>query len=372
MAIFLNRSSESAVTSVMRRSDKDVNIDPARLAALIEAVIPEIQAERWAPKSFSILEARRHHGKLFLFCRLVYRDEAPHRRVVNTDLVVKCYGKKKGAASSCVALQYLSQAGFGADQPYCVPRFYGYLREQRYLVQAHAAGIAWFEWLQRAPTRAARLASSAAEWLIQLQRIPIPARVPPQRLSETPYRCMVAPGALLQDLAASFPAYASRLKEISDHVRARRSQMQPAPGVLAHGDFHPKNILFVPGHMTQTAVIDFDAFGVHEPACDVGYCIGQLLSMAYTHCGTLAPGAAAADFFWRRYGREGIAPWRHVSLATACTLIQVLHYTFHASRSADAQAMLPWLDLIERWIACDDPDILKRLAHPARETTASA
>ncbi len=372
MAIFLNRSRESAVTSVMRRSNKDVNVDPARLAALVEAIIPEIPAERWAPQSFSILEARRHHGKVFLFCRLVYRDEAPHRRVVKADLVVKCYGKKKGAASSRAALQYLSQAGFGADQQYCVPHFYGYLRKQRYLVQAHAAGIAWFEWLQRAAARAARLAAPAAEWLIQLQHIPIPARIPPQRLSETPYRCMVAPGDLLQDLAASFPVYASRLKEISDQVQARRSQMQPLPGVLAHGDFHPKNILFVPGRLTQTTVIDFDAFGVHEPAFDVGYCIGQLLSMAYIHCGTLAPGAAAASFFWRRYAREGIAPWRHVSLATACTLIQVLHYTFHAAHGADARMLLPWLDLIERWIACDDPDILKRLAHVAGETPASA
>lgn len=369
MATFLNRSRESAVTLVMRRSTKNVNIDPARLSTLVEAIIPEIQAERWAPQSFSILEARRHHGKIFLFCRLVCRDEAPHRRVVKTDLVIKCYGNKKGATSSCVALQYLSQAGFGADQQYCVPHFYGYLREQRYLVQARAAGIAWFERLQRAPARAARLAAPAAEWLIHLQRIPIPARVPSQRLSETPYRCIVAPGDLLQDLAASFPVYTARLKEISDHLRARRSRMQPAQSVLAHGDFHPKNILFAP---SQTTVIDFDAFGVHEPAFDVGYCIGQLLSMAYTHCGTLAPGATAADFFWRRYAREGIAPWQHVSLATACTLIQVLHYTFHASHGADAGMFLPWLDLIERWIACDDPDILKRLAHSAGETPASA
>ncbi|HET9979389.1 MAG TPA: phosphotransferase, partial [Ktedonobacterales bacterium] len=190
-----------------------------------------------------------------------------------------------------------------------------------------------------------------------------------QRLSEAPYRCMVAPGALLQDLTEAFPIYTSRLKRIGEQLQAWRSQMRLSPGVLAHGDFHPKNILFAP---SQTTVIDFDAFGVHEPAFDVGYCIGQLLSMAYTHCGTLAPGATAADFFWRRYAREGIAPWQQVSLATACTLIQVLHYTFHASHGADAGMFLPWLDLIERWIACDDPDILKRLAHSAGETPASA
>ena len=366
--MFLNRSSESTVSVVMRRRDQEVTIDPTRLSALVEAITPELQTGRWAPQSFSILETRRHHEKVFLFCQLVYRDEEAHRRV-KADLVVKCYGKKKGADSSCAALQYLTQAGFGANSQYRVPHLYGYLQEQGYLVQARTAGISWFEWLERAPARAARLASPAAEWLLLLQQIPIPAWVPSQRLSEAPYRCMVAPGALLQDLTEAFPIYTSRLKRIGEQLPAWRPQMQLSPGVLAHGDFHPKNILFAP---SQTTVIDFDTFGVHEPAFDVGYCIGQLLSMAYMHCDTFAPGAAAASSFWRRYAREGLATWRRVSLATACTLIQILHYTLHASSGACARLLLPWLDLIEQYIVCDDPEILQRLSHPAREAPASA
>jgi aminoglycoside phosphotransferase (APT) family kinase protein len=336
------------------KTGREVDIDEAQLYALVRATLPEIRAGSWVPESFSIERTSKHHDKKLAYCHLAYADRAAGT-LAEAELVVKYYGNKSGASSTRAALQYLRGAGFDADQRYCVPRFCAYAPEQRALVQTRAEGITWAEWLRQAPEIGEQVTTDAADWLVRLQQTPIPARIPAQCLSETPYRCLVAPDELLEALATSFPAYASRLRWIKEQLRQRLSAVDGLPSVLSHGDFHPKNILFTP---RQTTVIDFDAYGAHEAAFDVGYCIGQLFSMAYAHYGTVAPGAVAANSFWRRYAREGSAEWRHVSLVTTCTLIQVLHYTRRALRGARAQMLTLWLDLIEQWLMCDDERIL--------------
>jgi hypothetical protein len=341
----------------MLKTSQEASIDPAHLYALVQSILPEISAGRWAPQSFSIGETRKHHSKMLIFCHLAYIDQSV-QALAEADLVIKCYGQKSGGDSSYAALRYLWQAGFAADQPYSVPRLYGYQPEQGFLIQEHAAGTTWSEWLRQTPAAAAQVATQAAGWLVRLQQTPVPPQVPSQCLGEVPYCCLATPGVLLQKLAASFPAYASRLEEIEKHLQPQQSQVQGLPGVLSHGDFHPKNVLFTP---ERTTVIDFDAYGVHEAAFDVGYCIGQLLSMAYWHSGTIAPGAAAASIFWQRYAQEGSAAWPHVSLATACTLVQVLHYALRVPHAAHVEILAPWLDLIEQWMTCDDARILTRL-----------
>lgn len=343
---------------MMLKVSREADIDEAPLYALVRSTLPEISAGRWEPESFFVVRIHKHHNKKLVYCHLAYTDQVA-KTPAEADLVVKYYGKKRGASSTRAALQYLWQAGFDADQPYSVPRFCGYEPEQNILIQTRAEGITWAEWLQQAPQIADQVAAHAADWLVRLQRTPVPARIPSQRLSEVPYRCLVAPDELLETLATSIPAYAPRLRRIEEHVRQRLSELDGLPGVLSHGDFHPKNVLFIPG---QTTALDFDAYGVHEAAFDVGYCIGQLLSMAYAHYGTVAPGAVVANSFWQRYAREGTAAWQHVSLVTACTLIQVLHYTRRALHGASAEMPAVWLDLIEQWLMSDDARILTRLA----------
>jgi hypothetical protein len=336
-----------------KNTSRNEDIDQETLGALVQSMFPEMTK----PQSFSIVETYQHHDKTLVFCQLVYL-EPPAQGPEVADLVVKFYSRKGEADCSCAAQQYLWQAGFDT-QPYCVPRLYGCASEGRVLVQQRATGHTWAQWLKQAPSLAAQMAPQVAGWLVHLQQTPLPPQMPPQRRRKTPAQGLAEPRRLLQELAASFPAQAPRLEGIGTQLQERRPQLQGLPILLAHGDFHPGNVMFTP---EKTTLIDFDAYGVHEAAFDVGYCIGQLLSMSYFRCGSIAPGAAAASAFWQCYAREGHASWPHVAIETACTLVQVLHYTLRGRHTGRAELLALWLDLIEAWMTSEDARILARLA----------
>jgi Ser/Thr protein kinase RdoA (MazF antagonist) len=99
------------------------------------------------------------------------------------------------------------------------------------------------------------------------------------------------------------------------------------PSVPSHGDYHPRNVFLTAG---LTTAIDFDTFGMREPAFDVGYAIGQLLIRSCFHTGDFSSGASAALAFWRRYERGGQAPWPRVAVQVARTFLQSLHFELRA------------------------------------------
>lgn len=333
-------------------------MNEAQVFALLKSTIPEMHSEAWEARSFHIAERQKHHHKMLIFCHLVYTDHL-HHTIEEADLVIKRYRQKNEGDLSSAALQHLWQTGFGSESPYRVPRLYGYAPEQGTLVQERAVGQTWNTLLQQDQHSAWQTAATqAAGWLVQLQRTPAHAAIPQPLSKRTPHAYLSAAPSLLQALAAAFPAFAARMERIDRDLSHRMPALQELPLVLSHGDFHAENVVSTAGWAT---LIDFDAYGLHEAAFDIGYCIGQLLSMSYFRCGSILPGVKSARSFWSSYASTGYAAWPHVSLEVACTLVQVLHYTLYALH-ADRAGMIPhWLDLIEQWLDCTSPDIFTYL-----------
>jgi hypothetical protein len=311
--------------------------------------IPEVQSGAWQVLSWQVTDCLERREKRIVFGRLSYRDRARGQILVE-DLVVKLYPDGRGAAALRV-LQQLWMDGFRPPDPDRVPRAYGFAQQHGALLQAHAPGKAWAEFLVQDERTCSAVSARAAGWLakLQRQRASVPLLVAADSAAEQ---------AWASELGRACPRQARRLGLIAERL-AKRLQREPGPLVLSHGDYHPKNVLVT---AVSTTVIDFDHFGRREAAFDVGYAIAHLLSGSYLKLGALAPGARASLAFWRRYEQDapGVA-WPRVAAQIARALLQITHFIICPMQADRPELLELFPDLMEACLESDDPSPLEAL-----------
>jgi Phosphotransferase enzyme family len=309
---------------------------------LLSESIPELSAGAWKLLSCEVHGVKEKMRKVIASYDVTYADERDGTPRTE-GLIAKVYGTDRGQRGHD-ALRTLWQAGFRSPARFRVPRPYGYSADRTALIQERAEGTPWADFLGGGRESLERASNAAADWLVRLQSSGVIGEaVDPGRQRADVCR-------FARELGGSFPEHADRLerlgKRLSSQLRTDGASLVPS-----HGDYHPENVLIAPARVT---VIDCDAFGLREPAFDVGYAICQLLVMAVFRLGDLGAGLGAAASFWRRYRQRGPASWGRVKVQIARSFLQSLHYELYTLRTPQVELLSLWPDLIERSLRSHD------------------
>lgn len=327
------------------------------LAALDGAVraLRVFGSDRRRPLTWHPMEVRARLGKWLVFFRLACRGD-PGGAVKTVNLVAKIYGTDRGAVA-LGALKTLRAAGFRPPGPHRVPAVYGYAPGFGVLIQERAPGIPWADFLTGGAERLAAASARAADWLVQLQGSSAPAG-PHGRGSD-----IDRIGRFGEELADNFGSRGAPARRLGLEVIGRLNAGS-CPALPSHGDYHPQNVLLA---RRVTSGVDFDAFGLREPAFDAGYAVGQLLIMSYFRLGTFEPGGRGALAFWQRYHEVGgHAPWDRVAVHVARCFIESLHYELCVLRNVRTELLQLWTQQADLWLGSNGPATLERLAGRGR------
>jgi hypothetical protein len=280
--------------------------------------------------------------KCFLEYHLQVRDVATGQSRTLT-AIAKVYTNQRGAYAHEV-LTYLWARGFQEDAAYAVPRPLGFLAEQCLLLQGKAPGTPLANWLHHHPA-GPEGARAAARWLVHLHNLP-PTPDPIFRQTD--------PTATLEryrhELQAVLPAQAARLDRLFDRLlqRLRESATRHPLGFI-HGDYHALNIFLSD---SQVTVIDFDTFGLGEPAQDVGYFLAQNAIQAWLRHRDLHLADEPGCAFVAEYTAQGqTLLWPRVAVYVARTFLQSLHYELCVLHTDNQEVASLWLDLAEDALA---------------------
>jgi aminoglycoside phosphotransferase (APT) family kinase protein len=316
------------------------------------AQIPEVRGGRWRPQAWLVERAWKHRGKTFVVGQLACRNVSDH--MVTLDLLLEPFRSRDRGLHAFRALNLLWWAGLHSPSPYRVPKAFAWDDAQKLLVRAYVPGTTWADLALRADPAAADSCARVAEWLVTLQRIgfdEVDSRLPVDR----PVRVL---------------HYANELAKLCSDQQGTHSLQRVALTVaeclengdsalvLAHGDFHPKNVLLAG---PAVVAIDMDRLGLAEPAADVGRALGQLVSMSLARTHTTDAAARAGLRFWKEYQQSsGRAGWDRVAIRTAATLIECIHYTVYVRHRRWPGSPRDWAKQVERWARSDGPDVLAR------------
>ena len=320
---------------------------------LLEEAVPELAAGTWRLLEWRLRDLRGGRRKPVALYGITYADEAGRARSV--EVAVKVFrAKRHRAAIAHAAATGLWEDGFRPPSPLLVPRPLGYAPGSSAVVSELGEGEPWADFLHAGPAALRDASARAAAWLVRLQHAAVgPAAGGPE--GERPV------AAQLADLARSRPDHRAALMALGDRLVPRLAEPQ-APAVPSHGDFHPKNVLL---HGGRTTGIDLDGFALREPAFDVGWAMGQLLSMSYFRLGATHRGAEAAAAFWAAYAPEGPAAWPRVAVHVARTCVDVLHYVLYALDTGEVALLDTWPALAHAWLDSDGPEVLDHLREEA-------
>jgi hypothetical protein len=231
----------------------------------------------------------------------------PSRRCLKQVMYAKVYegGEGRLVGPAVTALRQHQPDGPGASLPFVVPRFQAYLPDVRLALLEAVPGAPVLSALLRRRAGAAANGptpeggvTACARIAAALHRSSVPVG-PPRSLAGD----IDLVRAAVDRLAPLAPALA---KSLHSHLAAVGDLAADPPGPLgvAHGDFHPSQVLF---DGPTTSLVDFDTVCRAEPALDLGQFAGHLAVAVRT--ARDAPGAAqngAADLesaFLREYVR---------------------------------------------------------------------
>jgi aminoglycoside phosphotransferase (APT) family kinase protein len=155
-------------------------------------------------------------------------------------------------------------------------------------------------------------------------------------------------------LLSGFPTVAATLEEhgpdISARVRsvmdAMRRQLHDATEQApSHGDFRNAHV-FVAADCTT--VIDFDGLAMREPARDVGFAVGHLLTASWFDRGSLSLGIKEGTTFLKTYLLKSETAVPRIRLHIAHAIFQRALYP--AAKHRDTGALKMWLELVEQFL----------------------
>ncbi|MFQ5857951.1 MAG: phosphotransferase family protein [Anaerolineae bacterium] len=291
--------------------------------------------------------------KYFIEYRLRVRDAATERSHT-VAAIAKVYASDRGAYPHQV-LTYLWERGFREDAPYAVPRPLAYLPEHCLLLQGKAPGAPLGNQLHH-PQAGPLGARAAARWLAHLHSLS-PVAGPFLQADPTANLARYH-----RELRAALPAQAARLGRLFTRLRDLfHGSPAEVPLVFTHGDYHAKNVFLSTsrrGELVEPSryrlsdgrvtVIDFDTFGLGEPARDLGYFLAQNAIMAWLRHRSMRPAEAPGRAFLDEYtAQDGTLQWPRMAAYIARTFLQSLHYELCVLHTGNLELVNLWLDFAE-------------------------
>jgi hypothetical protein len=275
--------------------------------------------------------------------RLALDDPQTGKQSV-VELIGKKYSNRVGvrAASEFQAMRMLWEQGFGNDQRFKIPRPLQHFSEARLLLEERASGLPFSNYIGNNSRTSLRHARMAGLWLAKLHNL---KSAPLGYCSYKPERCSLE--IFLNQLCATQPSLALPVQEIGAVIRRELASFRAEPVAWVHGDFHPENILVGPGQIT---VIDFDRFGLADPAKDIGSFIAHMRTMACCSSKSLDAVNHEVQAFWNAYF-SSVSPARvarleeRVAAFVAFSCLEALYYVACIMKVTEA-------DLIARYLRC--------------------
>ncbi len=290
-----------------------------RVAALLEAAVPELALGVWSLLDVQPLSTQPHGGQRLTSCIARWTDHADGS-TTEAHLVVKEDRTRVPRWADHVA-RLLVAAGRGAGSRQRVALPYG-VSASGALVTERVFGPSLRTAVAGAPDphAAGALGARLALWLVDLQRAPLgmPASTRRGLPDALPQLVEVA------STVGARPGAAAMLRRLAWRLQDAATASREQPGVVSHGDPHPGNV-FLSGE--QTVVIDWDTAALREPAYDVGYALTQLVVSPLGAGAPVEHGIAAARRCWAAYVEHGgTASPERVALQAARALVQSLHF----------------------------------------------
>jgi hypothetical protein len=213
------------------------------------------------------------------------------------ELIGKVYAEDRSDVYR--AMEEITQAGFGDEAEFGIPRPVAYVQRLRLLLYEKAPGARARKVIQKSaePARA-RAAERCAQWLACFH-----ARGPRSghilRLNEQ-MRFLEGAWRSLADVA---PALGEKAGRLFGRLEAASRQLAGGEVCAGHGTYSPGQVLLAEG---RTVTMDWDTYRVADPADDVARFVVGLKRMGFKY-GSTSAFDATAEVFLKTYAATAAA-----------------------------------------------------------------
>jgi tRNA A-37 threonylcarbamoyl transferase component Bud32 len=245
------------------------------LSSDIRSRLGSVFAKHQSIADLTVQPMRRRPGSRHVFSyKLLVTDQRTGKHnvveLVGKQDTARAVGK---AAKEFEAMRLLWSAGFGEDNRFRIPQPLHHFEDLRLIIQEKAHGAKMRVFLGDGDDTSLNHARMAGLWLAKLHktRVACPA-ICTYENEKASLEMFVAA------LATDQPQLESELRHYAAVAAQRFDGFHRARATHVHGDFHPDHIYVGNGFVT---VIDFERFGIGDPARDLGSFVAHMRTTAY-------------------------------------------------------------------------------------------
>jgi len=264
-------------------------LDPAQLSKHFEGIsIPGVELSRPGRVQASVLKL--HSGRR---CTVDIRLQADGGWY---ELVGKIYSTDRSDVYR--AMQAIQRAGFERHAEFSIPHPVAYLQPLQLLLQEKVAGPIGTKFFLAADERAhTEAAESCGRWLARFHVVA--PKIGPVREPGVQMACLERWSRRIARLGQPFANKSRRLLErLEDSPLAQGGVEKRA----SHGSYSPAQVILA---KDRTVALDWDAYGVAEPARDVANFIVALRRLALGRLRSIRLRDSAAETFKKAYLASG-------------------------------------------------------------------
>ena len=264
-------------------------LDPAQLSKHFEGIsIPGVELSRPGRVQASVLKL--HSGRR---CTVDIRLQADGGWY---ELVGKIYSTDRSDVYR--AMQAIQRAGFERHAEFSIPHPVAYLQPLQLLLQEKVAGPIGTKFFLAADERAhTETAESCGRWLAHFHFVA--PKIGPVREPGVQMACLERWSRRIARLGQPFANKSRRLLErLEDSPLAQGGVEKRA----SHGSYSPAQVILA---KDRTVALDWDAYGVAEPARDVANFIVALRRLALGRLRSIRLRDSAAETFKKAYLASG-------------------------------------------------------------------
>ncbi|MCU1293026.1 MAG: aminoglycoside phosphotransferase family protein [Bryobacterales bacterium] len=300
-------------------------------------------AEGLVLEGVNVRPMRRRPGSRHVFsCTLLIRNQRTTEKssieLIGKRDTTRAAGK---AAREFEAMRLLSDAGFGTDERFGIPRPAQLFPDLHVILQRKARGSKLRTHVGKGNNTSMQFARMAGLWLAKLHSLKVSS---PQVCT---YAHDIASARMfVTALSADQPILAVDFQRCAAAVEQQLAGFQGVPATMVHGDFHPDHIFVEKGRVT---VIDFERFCLGDPARDLGSFIAHARTMACCCGRTLAAAQQDIDAFLEGYlsaapVRQGVATASRIAPYATLSSLEALYYVASVLKVVDSGRIAMYMD----------------------------
>ena len=240
-------------------------------------------------KELQVRLLRHHPGKRCVFEIALQTNHVSH------SLIGKVYAKDR--SDVCTLMEDISRAGFGPCEAFSIPQPVAYLRDLQLLLQEKVQGQPATEsFLSASASERERAAERCARWLAKFHTIASP--IGPSFELCTYLNSIEQ---WFQRLASLGEPFADKATTLFKRLETMASALDETDMCSVHGDFSHHQVIF---RQNSTLTVDWDNYGLADPARDLARFMVGLKRLALRSLGSIQALDHAAGVFLHTYAAQ--------------------------------------------------------------------